>query len=177
MARTSFIISIIEEIALWVLKVANFHDYQELKSDLEQDEIEGQFRVTTFQREKASWWNGGFYAEIPEIISHYLKLNLTFVAPTWNFNFTSKKEWSEITMSIMNQQNIDYILDPVFLSQELFHPQAFTLSSGLYGLDKICVITKKQLIAKTAFGEAKIFDTNVWWFFFGSIIIIAFFSL
>jgi len=87
MARTSLILSIVQDVTPWIFKVTNFRDYQELKSDLEQDEIEGQFRVTTFKREKMAWWNGGYHAEIPEIISHYFKLNLTFVAPTWDFNF------------------------------------------------------------------------------------------
>jgi len=171
MARTSMAISLMNNFVPWAFKVINFNEYQELKSYLDQDEIEGEFRVTTFRQDKTSWWSDDFYPEIPKITGHYLKLNLTFVIPTWNLTITSNNDWSKTILRIMNDNNIDYILDPVFFSEQIFHPEYKTQSTGLFGLDKISVISRKQLVKKSTFNEAKIFDPTVWLYILNSTIL------
>ena len=45
------------------------------------DVIDGSFKITSFLNNPKAWYNCAENVVIPEIISHYLHLNLTFVEP------------------------------------------------------------------------------------------------
>jgi len=68
---------------------------------LNNSEIQGNLKVTTFLKPKESWWNYDFYPEIPYIVAHYLKLNLTFVEPTlWDFNIHNQTRLDEFGLKL-----------------------------------------------------------------------------
>src|SRR6202012_2584297 len=97
-------------------KVLNWEYFHEFSSHLKTSEINGSFRVSTLFEKSDSWWSLDYVTEIPKIIGHYLKLNMTFITPTWQFNITSKTQWVEAALNLMQNQNIDYIIEPIFLS-------------------------------------------------------------
>src|ERR1700735_4669229 len=172
MARNSLIGSFLDQFLPWAMNMMNFKDYVELTSDLDNSEIQGNLKVTTFLKAKESWWNYDFYPEIPYIVAHYLKLNLTFVEPTlWDLNITTKQDWMNLALKVMREEQIDYVLDPMFLSEEMFHPEAITLSSGMFGVHQLSIMTTKDVVSKDSFDEVKIFDTNVWWCLIFSVIL------
>src|SRR5882762_2057836 len=123
----------------WIFKAINLKFYKKLTSNLNDEEIEGTLKVTTFYEDEQSWWNYDFYPEIPEIIGHYLKLNITFIPPKWNFNINNSttKDFANATMQLMRNGEIDYILDTVFLSEEIFQPDIASLSTGIFDLNQI----------------------------------------
>ena len=51
-----------------------------------EDIIKEHFRVTSKFENPKSWFNCGINILLPEIISHYLHLNLSFVTPTHDFD-------------------------------------------------------------------------------------------
>jgi hypothetical protein len=91
-----------------------------------------------------------------------LKLNITFIAPTWHFNITSKAQWVEAALNLMQDRSIDYLIEPIFLRQEVFNPNLTTLSTGLFRLDQISVITQKSKISKIGYEELNSFDKEIW---------------
>src|SRR5882757_6263689 len=123
----------------WIFKEINIKLYKNLTSNLNDEEIEGTLKVTTFYEDEESWWDFDFYIEIPEIIGHYLKLNITFIPPKWNFNFNNSttQDFANAVMQLMRKGEIDYILDTVFLSEEIFEPDIASLSTGIFDLNQI----------------------------------------
>jgi len=77
-------------------------------------------------------WSDDFYSEIPYIIGHYLKLNLTFIDPTqwleW-FQFNHKQDWVEATLKIMKDEELT-----TFLNQFISVKNYFILKTSLFPL-------------------------------------------
>jgi len=44
------------------------------------------------------------------------------------------KEFNAQRLKLIQEQGIDYILDPIFLTEEIFYPDEITLSTGIFGL-------------------------------------------
>ena len=156
MVRNSLMFSIMDQYTPWVMKMINFKDYVEMTSDLDNSEIQGNLKVTTFLKPRESWWNYDFYPEIPYIIAHYLKLNLTFVEPFWNETVVTTNDWIKLLVKLVREEQIDYIIDPIIISEEIFRPEDLTYSTGLLGLHQISILTRKDRQIKSMFDEIKI---------------------
>jgi hypothetical protein len=167
----SLVIGIVQNEVPWVMKALNYKLHTNLSSDLNDDQIKGSLKVSTLYHDQSTWYNFDFNAALPEIISHYLGLNLSFVVPTWNFNITSQEDYMNGTLELMKHHEIDYILDPVFFSQEIFVPQEIVYSTGIFGLYQISVLTAREKLKKELFNEVRFVELNVWIGFFVSIII------
>ena len=142
MANVELIFAWVEENIPWAVKGINFKFYNELTSNLKAgDHIEGSFRVTTLYNDPSSWWGYDFNPVIPELISHYLRLNLTFIEPTSELNITSQKDIVNGALELMRHDKIDYIIDETYLSSEIFHPDITSLSTGIHGLHSISILT------------------------------------
>jgi len=175
MSSESVRVQVINDLIPWAIKLMNVKDYKKLSSHLrDQDQVEGTFKVSTFCQDKSSWGSFDFYPEIPEIVGHYLRLNLSFVEPLIEPNLTYNQDWTVSVLQQMKDQRIDYILDPVFLSQQIFDPQITTLSTAIFGIFKISVLTKKEFVKKTSFEEISVFEKEVWWSLISIILITAF---
>ena len=64
-------------------------DLKELESNHNSDDvIDGSFRITSFLSNPKAWYNCAENVVIPEIISRYLHLNLSFITPNHDFDGT-----------------------------------------------------------------------------------------
>src|ERR1700722_12720326 len=128
MMAGSSLVSIASILTPWAFKVINFKEYTQLSSNIGIDQpIDGEFRVTTFFNDTETWYSYDFLPEIPEIVGHYLNLNLSFIRPTWDFNFTTKQHFIDAILKLMHEEQIDYILDRKILSADLYHSQKILL--------------------------------------------------
>src|SRR5215471_13096195 len=114
---SSILIGLVSTLVPWGFKAINFKEYIHLSSHINENQhIGGQFKVATVYNDKKTWWGYSFKTEIPEIVGHYLNLNLSFVGPTKDFNVTSKEEFFNAALELMNEEKIDYILNFQLLS-------------------------------------------------------------
>jgi hypothetical protein len=174
MSGMSLAIGIAQNEVPWAIKALSYKLYTNLSSHLNVDQIKGSFKVSTLYHDQSTWFNYDFNGELPEIISHYLGLNLTFVVPTWNFSITSQQDYINSTLQLVKHHEIDYILNSVFYSQEIFVPQDIVYSTGIFGLHQISVLTAKEKLKKALFNKVRFVDRKVWIGLFVSIIICSF---
>ena len=88
--------------------------------------IDGSFKITSFLINPKSWYNCAENIVIPEMISRYLHLNLTFVTPNHDFDgtmgYVNETHASGPLRMIANNQ-IDYVTNDIYLSDKLLHPE------------------------------------------------------
>ena len=110
--------------------------------------IDGSFKITSFLSNPKAWYNCAENVVIPEIISHYLHLNLTFVTPNHDFDGTmgyinGTHEFGPLKMIANNQ--VDYVSNRFYLSENLWHPEMIGISSALGQSYAINFIVKKKV--------------------------------
>ena len=81
------------------------------------DVIDGSFKITSFLSNPKAWYNCAENVVIPEIISRYLHLNLTFVTPNHDFDGTmgyvnGTHAFGPLKMIANNQ--VDYVTNGIF---------------------------------------------------------------
>ena len=113
----------------------------------------------------------------PEIISHYLHLNLTFVTPNHDFDGTmgyinGTHEFGPLKMIANNQ--VDYVSNRFYLSENLWHPEMIGISSALGQSYAINFIVKKKVNRISLGYYFNLFNLLIWMLIIASIVIIAF---
>ena len=98
-------------------------DLRELESNHHHDNmIDGSLKITSFLNNPKTWYDCNSNVVIPEIISHYLHLNLTFVTPNHNFDgtigYVNETHASGPLKMIANNQ-VDYVGNDIYLSENL----------------------------------------------------------
>ena len=82
----------------WVDQLMYCKNHEELDPKYKNGtKLIGSFRVTYTNSNSKSWNYCGYYTELPEIISYYLQLSLSFVKP--NNDFNGKLGWYNGTHS------------------------------------------------------------------------------
>ena len=152
-------------------------DLRELKSNHNRnDKFDGSFKITSFFNISKMWYNCGHNTVIPEIISHYLRLNISFVTPNHNFDGTmgyfNGTHGSGPLKMIANNQ-VDYVTNDIYLSENLWNPKMIALSSAIDQSYAISFITKKESIMLSIGSYMNVFNLLIWMLLIISIILIA----
>ena len=93
-------------------------DIRELKPNHNpNDKFDGSFKITSFFNNSKTWYNRGLNIILPDIISRYLHLNLTFVTPNRDFDGTmgyvnGTRAFGPLKMIANNQ--VDYVTNGIF---------------------------------------------------------------
>ena len=139
--------------------------------------IDGSFKITSFLSNPKSWYNCAENVVIPEIISRYLHLNLSFVTPNHDFDGTmgyinETHAFGPLKMIANNQ--VDYVTNDIFLNENLWHPELIDMSFALEDSYAINFVFKKQ-INRISFGYSlNMFNFLIWMLLIASIVIISF---
>ena len=139
-------------------------------------QIEGSLRFTNLYPKEDSWTFCGYYTELPEIISHYLKLNLTFVRP--NNDFDGTLGWLNATHSkgplkMISNDQVDYIFNEVLTTKNIWNPNLYELSTALFDDYTINFLVRKQYMKTSIADYFKVFNLLIWMLIFGSIITVS----
>ena len=136
----------------------------------------GSFRVTHSYSNSKSWNYCGYYTELPEIISHYLLLNLSFVKPNDDFNgklgcYNRTHSTGPIKMIVDNE--IDYITNEVLIRDTIWQPNLYQMSSALLDSYDINFLIRKQAIKPSIYDYFKVFNFLTWFLIFISIVLVS----
>ena len=153
-------------------------DIRELKPNHNpNDKFDGSFKITSFFNISKMWYNCGHNIVIPEIISHYLHLNLSFVTPNHNFDgtmgYVNETHASGPLKMIANNQ-VDYVTNDIYLSENLWYPEMIAVSSAIDQSYAISFVTKKKSITLSIGNYMNVFDLLIWMLLTISIILVAF---
>ena len=137
--------------------------------------IEESFRMTSKFKNPKSWFSCGINIVRPEIISHYLHLNLSFVTPTHDFDGTFghlvNDTHSTGLLKMMVNNQVDYVVNNAFINKDLWHPESIVMSHTLDELYAINFLMKKQSITISIQNYFNIFGLFTWMFILTSILV------
>ena len=139
-------------------------------------QLNGNLRVISLFKSPKSWLICGLDTELPEIISHYLHLNLSFART--NNDFDGTLGWYNETHSsgplrmIINDE-IDYTANYVFVTENIWNPNLYQLSTALFDDYTINFFVKKQLIKTSISDYFKTFNWSTWLFIFSLIVFVS----
>ena len=114
--------------------------------------------------------------ELPEIIGHYLRLNLSFVEP--NHDFDGTIGWINQTDSagplkmIANNQ-VDYVTNDMF-TNDIWYPNLIVTSTALKDNYGISFFMKKQATRLSLANYLNVFNLRIWLLIFASILVSGF---
>ena len=151
----------------WADSLLNCKEYEDLDSKHKSDDkLNGSFRFTTYYNDPKSWFSCDKNIELPELISHYLHLNLTFVKPDDDFDkswgwYNGTHSRGSLRMLVNNQ--VDYIIDNIYMNETLWHPNGLiAMTTSLDDNYKINFLTKKYKIVKKFGNYNFTFDLSIW---------------
>ena len=173
-----------EEFYLWhylsatwsdaLLSCKDFRNWNNLKLN---HTFDGSFRVTTLFTNTNKWFDCGYIAELPELISRYLDLDLKFVKPNDDFDGTIgfiNETHSIGPLKMIQNNQVDFVAENVLMTQNLSHPDIISVSTALdhnYGIN---FVLKKKTIRLSLQNYFNIFNPLIWMLFLVSILIIGF---
>ena len=140
------------------------------------DNVTGQFKITSFYKSAKLWYNCASSSGIPEIIAHYLHLNLSFVEP--NHDFDGTIGWANQTHAIgplemfLNNQ-VDYITNDVIMNERISHPNSIGFPNYLVTNFGMNFLLQKQSIRLSIGNYLNVFNPSIWLLFLLSILAIA----
>ena len=141
-----------------------------------EDIIKEHFRVTSKFYNPKSWFSCGINIVLPEIISHYLNLNLSFVTPTHDFDGTFghlvNETHSTGPLKMMVNNQVDYVVNNAFMSKDLWQPESIVMTHALDELYAINFLMKKQSIRISIRNYLNIFGPFTWMLILTSILVI-----
>ena len=78
--NSEFSFATLRFISSWVDKVMYCKSYSDLNPKHKDGiQIQGSFKFTNLYHNEDTWTFCGYYTELPEVVSHYLKLNLMMI--------------------------------------------------------------------------------------------------
>ena len=122
------------------------------------------------------WYNCAKSRELPEIIGHYLRLNLSFIKP--NDDFDGTIGWINGTDSsgplkmIANNQ-VDYVTNDMFMN-DIWYPNLIVTSTALNENYEISFFMIKQTTRLSLANYLNVFNSLIWILIFVSILVIGF---
>ena len=160
----------------WQKYIFNCKIINQLKSDLTPDIIDGSFRITTKFRNPKSWYDCGMNTELPEIIGHYLRLNLSFIKPNHDFDgtigWTNGTDSSGPLKMIANNQ-VDYVINDMFMN-DIWYPNLIVTSTALKENYGISFLMLKETTRLSLANYLNVFNLLTWILIFASILVIGF---
>ena len=121
----------------------------------------------------------GYLFELPEIIGHYLNLNLKYVEPNQNFN--GSLGWYNGThlsgpIKMLADNQVDYIINEIsndFITEDTWNSNLFQLTTGLKDDYRIGFAFKKKTHKISILDYFKVFGPLFWLLIFCSIIVVS----
>jgi hypothetical protein len=158
-------------------KLMHFRDFDALQPDHKEGALlDGTLKISTAFTDEDGWWFFGHEVVIPELVAHYCGLNITFIAPEENFDGTfGKVNHGNITgpLSWLQNGNIDYLLNRLYLSQEIWYPEIVSISVPTTDYYPMVIATKKSYVTKEAKEIFNAFEWQVWFILFVSLLIVS----
>lgn len=161
----------------WADSLLYCKEYANLDPNHKDDQkLNGSFRITTFYKNSESWLSCHKNIALPELISHHLHLNLSFIKP--NNDFDETWGWYNGThssgpMKMLVNDQVDYIINNIYINESLWHPNTIAMTTALDDNYKINFLTKKYKIIKK-FGNYNLtFDWTIWLMFVSLILLIS----
>ena len=166
---------------LWQKNILNCKSFNKLNSNLNSDIISGSFRITAkFKNPKSnesihkSMFDCGINVELPEIISRYLGLNLSFIKP--NDDFDGTIGWINGTdsggpLKMVSNDQVDYVINNIFMN-DIWYPNLIVTSTALKENYGISFLMKKQTARLSLANYLNIFNFFIWTLIFVSILVI-----
>ena len=139
-------------------------------------ELIGSFKFTYLYDKELMWTTCGFDNELIEIISHYLKFNLTFIKPNSDFDGTlgwHNETHSNGPMKMFQENQIDFILNPIFISKNIWQPNLYQFSTGLMDEYTINFALRKQIFKTSILDYFNTFNMSIWLLILGSILLVS----
>ena len=153
-------------------------DLRELEPNHNPDHpINGSFKITSFLNNPKTWFNCAENVLMPEIISRYLHLNLTFVTPNHDFDGTMgyvNGTHAFGPLKMIANDEVDYVINDIYLSENLWHPEMIDMSTAIDQSYAINFIVKKQINRISIGYSLNMFDFLIWMLLIALIVIIAF---
>ena len=172
----------LEELYLWnylsatwsdaLLSCKDFRNWNNLKSNT----LNESFRVTTLFINTNKWYDCGYIAELPQLISHYLDLDLLFIKPNNDFDGTIgliNETHSYGPLKMIQNNQVDFVAENVFMTEKLFHPDLAVFSNQLEHNFGINFVLKKKTIRLSVRNYFNVFSLLIWALFFKSILVVA----
>ena len=160
----------------WTESILNCKKIRKLNANHRpNDMINGSFRITTKFRDPKSWYDCGLEIALPEIIGHYLHLNLSFVRPNNNFDGTMGTVNGTHTtgpMKMILNNQVDYVIDNIFMTEDLWLPEFINMTNALKENYGISFLMKKQATRISIANYLNVFNLFIWMLLFVSIFVI-----
>ena len=160
----------------WQKYILNCEKFSQLKSNLTPNIINGSLRIIPRFKNPKSWYDCGINIELPQIVGHYLRLNLSFVKP--NDDFDGSFGWINDThsmgpMKMIANNQADYVINDMFMN-EIWYPNLIVTSIALKENYGISFLMKKQATRLSLANYLNVFNLFLWILIFVSILVIAF---
>ena len=160
----------------WQKYTLNCKNISQLSSNINPDIINGSFRITTKFKNPKLWYDCGIGTELPEIICHYLRLNLSFMKP--NDDFDGTIGWINGTnltgpLKMISNNQVDYVINDMFMN-DIWYPNLIVTSTALKENYGISFLMMKETIRLSLANYLKVFNLLIWILIFVSISIIGF---
>ena len=126
-------------------------------------QIIGSFKVTTIFPKTLTRCR--YFVELPEIISYYLRLNLTFVKPNNDFDGSLglyNGTHSSGPLKMFSENQIDYIINDIYITENIWNPNLYQMSTALFNGNTINFIVRKQVIKTSISDYFKTFNLSNW---------------
>ena len=158
------------------MNTLNCKKISEINSNLAPDIVTGLLRITTKFKNPKLWYDCGMGSELPQIISHYLRLNLTFIKP--NDDFDGTIGWINGTnltgpLKMISNNQVDYVINDMFMN-DIWYPNLIVTSTALKENYGISFLMMKETIRLSLANYLKVFNLLIWILIFVSISIIGF---
>ena len=137
-------------------------------------EIIGSFKVTTIFPKTLTRCR--YFVELPEIISYYLRLNLTFVKPNNDFDGSLgfyNETYSSGPLKMFQENQIDYIINDIYITENIWNPNLYQMSTALFNGNTINFIVRKQEIKTSISDYFQTFHLSNWLLILCSIILLS----
>ena len=159
----------------WQKYTLNCKNISQLSSNVNPDIINGSFKITKKFKNPQSWYDCGMNIELPEIIGHYLRLNLSFIKP--NDDFDGTIGWINGTnltgpLKMIANNQVDYVINDMFMN-DIWYPNLIVTSTALKENYGISFFMKKQTRLSLA-NYLNVFNLQIWLLIFASILVSGF---
>lgn len=164
------------QLTFWADILMHCKDIRTLTANYNSTELISPFRITTSSKSSKSWFICYSNTDYLENIMHYLHLNISFIEPKDDFN--GSVGWYNHTHSsgplkLMVNNQIDFIINDILMTDQLFQSNLFLMTKSLNGDHKVNFMIRKQTKKFSVISYSNVFNSSIWLLLFVSILFIS----
>ena len=178
-----FSFELLRAVAPWIDEILYCRDQMSLNSNIKNTtKLVGTLKITNLYHDRLTWNDCGFWTELPELIGHYLLLNLSFVTPNQDFDGSLglyNETHSKGALKMIAENQVDYIFNNIpndFLTEHTWNPNLYQLSTALRDDYRVAFGVKKEKLKISISDYFRVFSPLIWLLIFSSIIAISLFQ-